>query len=525
MLCAAVALTAGCADEKAGGSMSEKVYAALTWHDDAIEYDRAGQMRLAELYYRKSYEILKDNPSQDWDIYAEAGYRYACMLYQRDDMEGVLTVVNEMLDKAEGQKDFPTSVRTGLLSLMAQCQVHLAMPEAAKQTFAKAYQNELTVLGGEEKGDFNLAILCSNIFYSLFEIGEYDEAKKWLDRYECEILACEKLGIGDSALIEEHKGSIALYKARYLQATGRMGEAATVYAAIPRSRIFMGENMLDATGYLKAAGRYDEAAYWYEQSDSTFLTTIGTETTFDNIVFYLSPRYFVYRKAGRISEALVMADSINAAIDSALAWQKQNDAAELAVIYQTHEKDLALEESEARATIYHIILVSAVIIILLIAYLLLRAYKYNKVLAEKNRRLLAEIEQREQEQQQTIKQLEAAPEAELTTGQQLYRRLCELMKNPDVFTDPETNPDTLARLVGTNRTYIYDALHECANQTPSDFINAYRLRHAAHLLSTTADSVALIAELCGLSRRTFYRLFSETYGMSPSDYREVVAKK
>mgnify|MGYP002521769677 CR=1 FL=1 len=290
MLCAAVALTAGCADEKAGGSMSEKVYAALTWHDDAIEYDRAGQMRLAELYYRKSYEILKDNPSQDWDIYAEAGYRYACMLYQRDDMEGALAVVNEMLDKAEGQKDFPTSVRTGLLSLMAQCQLHLAMPEAAKQTFAKAYQNELTVLGGEEKGDFNLAIMCSNIFYSLFEIGEYDEAKKWLDRYECEILACEKLGIGDSALIEEHKGSIALYKARYLQATGRADEAAAVYAAIPYSRISMGANMLDATGYLMAAGRYDEAAYWYEQLDSTFLTTIDSKMTFDNITAYLSPR-------------------------------------------------------------------------------------------------------------------------------------------------------------------------------------------------------------------------------------------
>ena len=146
------------------------------------------------------------------------------------------------------------------------------------------------------------------------------------------------------------------------------------------------------------------------------------------------------------------------------------------------------------------------------------------MLTEKNRRLLEEIEQREHEQQQAIEQLEAAPEAELTTEQQLYRRLCELMKQPDIFTDPDTNQDTLARLLGTNRTYIYDALRECADQTPADFINSYRLRHAVHLLGTTNDSVALIAELCGLSRPTFYRLFSETYGMSPSDYREVAKK-
>ncbi len=81
-----------------------------------------------------------------------------------------------------------------------------------------------------------------------------------------------------------------------------------------------------------------------------------------------------------------------------------------------------------------------------------------------------------------------------------------------------------ARLLGTNRTYVYDALRECADQTPADFINSYRLRHAAHLLATTTDSVSLIAELCGLSRPTFYRLFSETYGMSPSDYRRVAKK-
>jgi AraC-like DNA-binding protein len=91
-------------------------------------------------------------------------------------------------------------------------------------------------------------------------------------------------------------------------------------------------------------------------------------------------------------------------------------------------------------------------------------------------------------------------------------------------TDPDTNPDTLARLLGTNRTYIYDALRECADQTPADFINSYRLHHATHLLSTTNDPVGLIAELCGLSRPTFYRLFNETYSMSPSDYRKVTKK-
>ena len=527
LLCAAVALTAGCADEKAGGSMSEKVYSALTWRDDALEYDRAGQMRLAELYYKKAYETMKDEPSQDWLVYGKAGYRYACMLYQRDNTEGALAVVNEMLDKAEGQKDFPTTDRTGLLSLMAQCQLHLAMPEAAKQTFDKAYQNELTVSGGEERGDFNLAIMCSNIFYSLFEIGEYDEAEKWLGRYEEELLACEKLGIGDSALIEEHKGSVALYKARYLQATGRMGEAAAVFASIPRSQISMQGNILDATGYLMAAGRYDEAAYWYDQLDSTFLTSIGTKPTFDNIVSYLSPRYSAYRKAGRTVEALVLADNICADIDTALVHQKKSDAAELAVIYQTHEKDLQLANQRFTISLHRLFAAGLVIILLLIAGLLWRSYIYNKVLLAKNRHLLAEIEKQERKERQAIKQLNAEPEDALTVSQQLYRRLCTIMAEQQPYTSESLNRDTLAQLLGTNGKDVEQAIRECSyGETVGDFITRYRLEHVARLLKTTDDSISFIGEQSGIpSRATLARIFRNAYGMTCTEYRQAVKSK
>jgi AraC-like DNA-binding protein len=50
------------------------------------------------------------------------------------------------------------------------------------------------------------------------------------------------------------------------------------------------------------------------------------------------------------------------------------------------------------------------------------------------------------------------------------------------------------------------------------------MRYAAHLLATTNDSVALIAESSGFSRSSFYRIFSDAYGMSPSDYRRVAKK-
>ena len=530
ILCAVLAVV-GCTGKQTDvgeAEMSEVVWTARHNLNVGLKYDnQQHQIGLAELYYKKSFETLKDEPSQAWDIYAEAGYRYACMLCQRGDMEGALAVVDEILDKAEGQKDFPTTDRTGLLSLMAQCQLHLAMPEAAKQTFTKAYENELTVLGGKGKGDFNLAMMCSNIFYSLFEIGEYDEAEKWLGHYEREILACEKLGIGDSVLIEEHKGTLALYKARYLQATGRTGEAAAVYASIPHSQISMPANILEATGYLMDAGRYDEAAYWYDQLDSTFLTTIEIKPTFDNIATYLSPRYSAYRKAKRTDEALVMADSINAAIDSALVHQKKSDAAELAVIYQTHEKDMQLASQRFTISLHRLFAIVLVIILLLIAWLLWRSHIYNKVLSEKNRHLLTEIEKQERKEQQAIERLNAEPEEGLTASQQLYRRLCTIMSEQQPYTNEALNRDTLAQLLGTNAKYVEQAIRECSDgETVGDFITRHRLEHVTHLLKTTGNPIGLIGELSGIpNRATLARLFRNAYGMTCSEYRQTVKSK
>lgn len=525
ILCSAMVLT-GCND-KQDTTINDNVNTAAGFFEEGIEYDLSRQMRLAELFYKKAYNLLIDNPSQDWNLYGESGYRYACMLHQRSDMGGTLAVVSEVLDKAEGQKLFPATVKSGLLSLMAQCQMHLGMPEEAKQTYSKVYQNQLTVLGGENKGDMNMAMVCSNIFSSFFENADYDEAAKWLGRYEEELLACERLGVGDTSLIEEQKGSLALYKAQYLQATGRAGEAAAVYAAIPRSRISMAANIPDAISYLMAAGRYDETAYWYDQLGSFNAVTEGERMTFNDITSLLFPRYLVYRKAGRNNEALVMADSIGTAIDSALVWQKKSDAAELAVIYQTHERDLQIKSLQYTVSFHRLLLASVGIFLLLIAYISLRIHKYNKLLLKKNRLLLNKIEQHEVEEKAKLSALRTQPEENLTVDQKLYRRLCTLMVEKQPYTEESLNRDVLAQMLGTNAKYVVKAIRECSNgDTVSEFINRYRLEHVANLLKSTDDPISIIGELSGIpSRVTLSRLFRNTYGMTCTEFRQAARAK
>ena len=526
LLCAAVALATGCSKDRAVEKQDDVVKQAYADIKLGAEYDRQWKMRLAELYYKKAYDALQDNPAQRWYLYSEAGYRYACMLGNRGEMEQSLTVISDILSQPESPKEIPARQQSALHELMAQCQAHLGMLQEAKQSFAKSYAKAVEAAGGEGKGDIDVIVSSLTIAsHNLTIPGEYEEAEAWLRRCEDEFHIYEQHG--DPAIIEEYRGIIPLLRASYLQLTGHAKEAAQVYAAIPRSSFSHPKVRRTAITYLTNAGRYAEAADMFSRLDSTFYTEGGSRLTFDAIKEELYPRYEVNRKAGRGAEAMNIADKAFNAIDSALSWQKKSDAAELAIIYQTHEKELALEESETRSTIYCILAIGLAVILVLIASLLLRAHKYNKVLADKNRRLLAEIEQRERGQQQAIKQLNAEPEDALTVSQQFYRRLCTIMAEQKPYTNESLNRDTLAQLLGTNAKYVEQVIRECSyGETVGDFINRYRLEHVARLLKTTDDSISLIGEQSGIpSRATLARIFRNAYGMTCSEYRQAVKSK
>ena len=457
----------------------------------AQDYDGQWQVRLAEMYYRKAYEALKkanedglfppaDDQSYSWFLYGDAGYRYAVMLYRRGDTEGAIGLMSDIL-----AHDIRDVERSSILQLMGECQLLLEQHDAARESYTKAFEvRSRWQQDGKDDCPINMMVTCFAIYNSFMEFGEYEEAAQWQERMEKELSVYEQRSDASSRIIEEYRGYVAMNRARLLLATGHAHEANAVYDAIPASRIFTPLGITWAAIWLSEAGRYGESADMYARLDTTYASASNATMTFDKINECLAPRYLAEMKAGRTQEALAIGADMANAIDSALVWQKRNDAAELSVIYQTHEKELALEESRTKSTIY----------------------------------LKAETEERERQQ--------AQPTETLSQSQQLYRRLCELLEDPAIYTDAECNHETLAQLLGTNRTYLYDALRECADTTPADFINRYRIRHAALLLATTDDPVALVAELCGITNRsTFARLFRDHYSMSPTEYRHAAKEK
>ena len=492
----------------------------------AIIYENADRRRLAAYYAEKAIAAEAGHAvatSADSNLYCKARLILGNGAYADGEYGKSLALSKEILAfLGDGTTPNDLEMKCRALMQMADCESKLGHIAESEQLFLQCIDDLMaSTQHATDYGEIDpliYTLLSLNDLYIDNKMAE--KALPLMAKMDTAMARLTRCPNTPDWAMQKRRNNVTISKAMVYAANGQREQAEILHREYQQ---FQGLGALDMAAeglYLSMTGRYDEAVRLFDETDS-MMRSNGEPISDLYVKTLFNYKYDALQKAGRATEALALGDRIRQLTDSIRQQERQADVEQLQEIKRQENEISSRRQS---LVVHRIILASATIIILLIAYLLWRSYKYNKVLTEKNRRLLAEIEQREQENQQAIEQLEAAPEAELTTGQQLYRQLCELMKQPDIFTDPDTNPDTLARMLGTNRTYIYDAIRECADMTPADFINSYRLRHATHLLSTTNDSIGLIAELCGLSRRTFYRLFSETYAMSPSDYRHVAKK-
>ena len=316
--------------------------------------------------------------------------------------------------------------------------------------------------------------------------------------------------------MQKRRNNVTISKAMVYAANGRREQAEALHREYQQ---FEGLGALDKAAeglYLSMTGRYDEAVRLFDETDSMMRS--NGEPVIDLYVKTLfNYKYDALQKAGRTAEALALGDRIRQLTDSIRLQERQADVEQLQEIQQQEEEIIRKHQS---LTIHRIVLMAIVLLLLMAIYIIWRVNRYNRRLAEKNRSLYEQIQQRRQAEAEEQRELQAQPEEKLTQNQQLYRRLCELVKNPDVYTDADTNHETLARLLGTNYQYVYAALRECADTTPADYLNHLRIQYAAQLLEKSDDPIGLIIEQSGFTNRTtFARLFAAYYSMTPSEFR------
>lgn len=101
------------------------------------------------------------------------------------------------------------------------------------------------------------------------------------------------------------------------------------------------------------------------------------------------------------------------------------------------------------------------------------------------------------------------------------------MQEERLFNRSEVNRQELAERLGTNLTYLTDAVRKGAGKGVREYIVDLRLKYAARMLVEEPSlSVEHIAMEAGFnSRSTFFRVFRNYFGMSPNEYRAASTKK
>ena len=90
------------------------------------------------------------------------------------------------------------------------------------------------------------------------------------------------------------------------------------------------------------------------------------------------------------------------------------------------------------------------------------------------------------------------------------------------YTDDQLDLDTIAKEMCLSQIQLYRKIKQLANQSPINYLRAYRLQKAIELLANSnALSIADIAYRVGFSDPNYFsRVFSANFGLSPSDYRK-----
>ena len=496
-------------------------------------YGTMGQSRLA-LFYG---EQILNGPElkREGETYYSA-LLMLCGLVERNGEYGkVISLSDEIIADVDNEREqdggnFGISeevalrVKSRALTFKADCEFHLEHPDEAERYYLESIN--LMMDGVTQSDDYWVidgmftAIIEATEFY--LELGKAEKALALVTKGDTALARLDRCPNVPDHVHHIRHNNITIGQAMIYAANGQRDKAEALYL---KHRQAENPSVYDIGGdarYLAMTDRYDEAIRLFRQADSLYLAK-GNAINTAYIKNYMTNQYKALQSAGRKAEVLALADRMRQLTDSIHLQERKIDVEQQQEIRQ---KEAEIASRRQSLIIYRIILVAAVLICLLIVYFLWRSHQYNKALLEKNRRLLAEIEQREREEQQTIVQLKAKPKENLTANQQLFCRICDLMDGPDhIYTDTDIDRNRLAQLLGTNEHYVTDAISNCTDgKSVNGFLNEYRLRYAARLLATTKDSVALIAELSGFSRSSFFRIFSETYGMSPSDYRKVASK-
>lgn len=396
--------------------------AAMTNLIRANAYGQMGQTRLA-IYYGEQILSVPEL-KREGRIYYSALIKLSSLLVRKGEYGKVLRLSDEMIADVENDRESSgiseqeaLCVKSHALTFKGECEKNLGNLDKAERFYLEGI--DMMTDGVTHPTDFWVA---DALIYGVLETTEFYLGQGMPEK------ALALVAKGDTALARLDRSpdvidyvrkmrhnNIIISQAIVYASNGQREQAEALYQKHRQAEVLTEADIEAEARYLALANRYDEAVRLFRRADSLY-SAKGSAITSEYIKYYMMGQYEALRKAGRKDEALTLGDRIRWQTDSIHLQEQRADVEQEQEIEQKKSEIVSRQQS---LVIHRIVLVASVLIILLIAYLLWRSYKYNKVLAAKNHSLYEQIQQRAQAEAVQRGQLQAQPEESLTAEQQL----------------------------------------------------------------------------------------------------------
>jgi AraC-like DNA-binding protein len=309
--------------------------------------------------------------------------------------------------------------------------------------------------------------------------GEYDKAELYCDTLESNVAA------------------IAVFN-----------HAITIY----RLEIFAGQ------------GKYDKAI---EMADKAIEMISSIKTMANSI---RRKKLEILAKTGQTDELLKLALHT---IDANDSLYHKDLALQLDELHIQYEVDKHVREKKyIRNFTYISILASILTILILMIWM-----RYSRIINNKNQGLMwriseqdalyAELEHKHKQEQEQNLNTQTITDDNSDDINDIFVRLNNLVKERKLFADNNISRQSVANELRVSERSLYDCIKSNTGLNFTSYITYMRLAYARQLLTdnTNRFTMECIAIEAGFgSRATFYRLFKESYGLSPDEYRKLINK-
>lgn len=352
---------------------------------------RLGQELTAELYYKRALttnELYKERPS----LYYFVSDQLSTILTVKGDQDGAVKTATEAYSIV--QKDTTQEGQYWsaiLLHDIGYSEMQLGHYQEAKKNFTQAWKTLKEIANKRPTFDnlYTWARITYNIIDAYTSTEQFVEAKEWLPQAEEAINHLSVSPECPATTAEEFSAGLDTHKALVYVKTGQRADARQAYQRfIGTNYSKTSQGLIEHYEYLQLAERWDDLALLIPKVDSV-IQSWDIPLSLYYLKSYLTPYLKAYIKTGHSEQALQMAERVVNSIDSIYTYEQLHNAAELAIMYETQEKEKQISEQQSMLKYQRYIAVFIAILLILISFVIITLLRLRnaKKLSDKNKEL------------------------------------------------------------------------------------------------------------------------------------------